>query len=275
MFLAAVDVVRKDSVAPISVPWAIGVARHKSVDPLAAGGRRHRGRRAWPKCWRHPTWTILWDIRLGCPAGPGGSRSAGVLHRTGPCCATWTISLVAQVAAELGRTLHATEAFRGGPGEGRLPASRDEEEEFDGSSLRSSPGPPVPVDPTPEFAGRLRARSCMWACPTCPKESLCLHCMSMSSPAPAPGPPRSEGGSFPISLLWAPETPSIGIRKCLAPACSASPVVMPDGRIGHAELELAGGGRIMLSEEHPEIGVVAPLAGGGVPESLSTPVFPM
>ena len=37
---------------------------------------------------------------------------------------------------------------------------------------------------------------------------------------------------------------------------------MPDGRIGHAELVLAGG-RLYLSDAHPEIGVVAPTAGRG------------
>ncbi|MDQ6936748.1 MAG: VOC family protein [Actinomycetota bacterium] len=44
------------------------------------------------------------------------------------------------------------------------------------------------------------------------------------------------------------------------------PYVMGDGRIGHAELAM-GGGSIYLSDEHPEIGVVAP-APEGVPVSL-------
>jgi uncharacterized glyoxalase superfamily protein PhnB len=35
------------------------------------------------------------------------------------------------------------------------------------------------------------------------------------------------------------------------------PIVMPDGRIGHAELAVAGA-RLYLSDAHPEIGVVAP-----------------
>jgi uncharacterized glyoxalase superfamily protein PhnB len=38
------------------------------------------------------------------------------------------------------------------------------------------------------------------------------------------------------------------------------PVVMPDGRIGHCELEIAGA-RLFLSDEHPEIGVSAPAPG--------------
>src|SRR5258708_22630140 len=45
-----------------------------------------------------------------------------------------------------------------------------------------------------------------------------------------------------------------------------APIVMPDGRVGHAELELAHG-VIYLADEHPEIGVTAPDP-GGVPVSL-------
>ena len=41
------------------------------------------------------------------------------------------------------------------------------------------------------------------------------------------------------------------------------PIVMPDGRIGHAELDIEGA-EFMLSEEHPEIGVTAPAAGASV-----------
>jgi predicted enzyme related to lactoylglutathione lyase len=35
------------------------------------------------------------------------------------------------------------------------------------------------------------------------------------------------------------------------------PIVMPDGRVGHAELTVSGG-TLYLADEHPEIGVVAP-----------------
>jgi predicted enzyme related to lactoylglutathione lyase len=41
------------------------------------------------------------------------------------------------------------------------------------------------------------------------------------------------------------------------------PIVMPDSRIGHAELDIEGA-VFMLSEEHPEIGVTAPEAGASV-----------
>lgn len=35
------------------------------------------------------------------------------------------------------------------------------------------------------------------------------------------------------------------------------PVVMPDGRVGHAEMRLSGA-RVFLSDAHPELAVVAP-----------------
>ena len=39
------------------------------------------------------------------------------------------------------------------------------------------------------------------------------------------------------------------------------PIVMPDGRIGHAEMTIDGA-RFMLADEHPELQVVAPGADG-------------
>jgi len=42
----------------------------------------------------------------------------------------------------------------------------------------------------------------------------------------------------------------------------------PDGRIGHAELEL-GDSLIMLADEHPEVGIRAPKAYGGTPVTIS------
>lgn len=48
------------------------------------------------------------------------------------------------------------------------------------------------------------------------------------------------------------------------------PIVMPDGRVGHAELALPTG-VLYLADEHPEIGVVAP-GGGQASVSLMLPV---
>jgi PhnB protein len=42
----------------------------------------------------------------------------------------------------------------------------------------------------------------------------------------------------------------------------------PDGRIGHAELQL-GDSLIMLADEHPEIGIRSPRSIGGTPVTIS------
>ena len=42
----------------------------------------------------------------------------------------------------------------------------------------------------------------------------------------------------------------------------------PDGRVGHAEMELSGGALIMLADEHPEMDARGPKTVGGTPVSL-------
>lgn len=41
----------------------------------------------------------------------------------------------------------------------------------------------------------------------------------------------------------------------------------PDGKIGHAEMQI-GGGRIMLSDEYPDFGALSPLSVGGTPVAI-------
>ena len=41
----------------------------------------------------------------------------------------------------------------------------------------------------------------------------------------------------------------------------------PSGRIGHAEIQI-GNARIMLADEHPEMGVLSPLSRGGATSSI-------
>ena len=43
----------------------------------------------------------------------------------------------------------------------------------------------------------------------------------------------------------------------------------PDGKVGHAELELSGGGLIMLADPHDEFGFRDPKAIGGSPVTIS------
>jgi PhnB protein len=41
----------------------------------------------------------------------------------------------------------------------------------------------------------------------------------------------------------------------------------PDGKVGHAELEL-GGGRFMIADEYPDFGALSPATVGGTPVTL-------
>ena len=56
--------------------------------------------------------------------------------------------------------------------------------------------------------------------------------------------------------------------RILAGSVTVEPIVMDDGRVGHAELRLVGNSRIMLSESFPDYGVEPPHSGGGAPVSL-------
>jgi uncharacterized glyoxalase superfamily protein PhnB len=61
-------------------------------------------------------------------------------------------------------------------------------------------------------------------------------------------------------------------RQALGARVHGEPIVMGDGRIGHAELDV-GGATLFLSDEHPEIGVTAlePGAGASVTMHLEVP----
>ena len=107
--------------------------------------------------------------------------------------------------------------------------------------------------PAPEFTARLRARL---------ERALSL--------------PRGVT----VSTTAVPQAPALApylaVRDTLAAidwytevfgaTAHSAPVVMPDGRIGHAELSI-GGSVLMLADEHPDVGHVAP-AGGGSPVTL-------
>ncbi len=116
--------------------------------------------------------------------------------------------------------------------------------------------PVEPVDPDSAFAAHLRSRV---------HDALALRGDTMSSPTLEQEPsavPSPVTGVTPYlavddarrALGWYVETLGARLR--------GEPVVMPDGRIGHAELDLAGA-VLMLADEHPEVGVVAPRPGEG------------
>ena len=109
VFLAAVDAVRRDDPAPLSIGWLIGTARHKLVDHWRRSGREARGLQVVGA--RTPVLDDPWDAQLNA------LRARQVLERLGPHHrAALTLRYVddlpvPQVAAALGRTLHATEAL--------------------------------------------------------------------------------------------------------------------------------------------------------------------
>lgn len=120
-----------------------------------------------------------------------------------------------------------------------------------------------PVQPDPAFAARLRAR--LEAAVTLPKgvvmsgtDTAINELNSPAAPIDVPRPaalPYLAVADARAALAWYVEA--------LGASVVGDPIVMDDGRIGHAELALAGG-VLYLADEFPEIGLKAP-----APQSVS------
>jgi predicted enzyme related to lactoylglutathione lyase len=120
--------------------------------------------------------------------------------------------------------------------------------------------PVVPVDPDPGFAARLRARlerallapegaTMTTATTTTPAEEMALHSLT----------PYIMVDDARRALDWYVQ--ALGARR------RGEPIVMEDGRVGHAELAL-GDSVLMLADEHPELRLHSPKGRGGVTQSL-------
>ena len=109
VFLAAVDALRRKDPRPVSIGWLIGIARHKLVDHWRRRGREARGLQRVAA--RTSVLDDPWDAQLDA------LRAREVLDRLGPhhraaLMLRYVDDLpVPQVAATMGRTLHATEAL--------------------------------------------------------------------------------------------------------------------------------------------------------------------
>lgn len=108
------------------------------------------------------------------------------------------------------------------------------------------------VDPDPEFARELRARV---------ERALALP-RGVSPMTATDDRPQHETRSAAVPYLAVSDA-----RRAIdwyidvfGARLTGDPIVMPDGRIGHAELAVSGG-VIYLADEHPEIGVVGPRPG--------------
>ncbi|HUR73214.1 MAG TPA: sigma-70 family RNA polymerase sigma factor [Sporichthya sp.] len=107
-FLAAVDAVRRPDPPPLDIAWLIGVARHKLVDHWRRLAREERNLRAVdaPSATEDP-----WGETLDALVAQAVLERLGPHHRAALTLRYLDDLTVPQVAAALGRTLHATEAL--------------------------------------------------------------------------------------------------------------------------------------------------------------------
>jgi RNA polymerase sigma-70 factor (ECF subfamily) len=108
-FLAAVHAARKPGAAPPSVPWLIGVARHKLADHWRRAERERRGLRLLdrePAAADDPWETAIDRIRAREALGRLGPH-----HRAALTLRYLDGLPVPEVASHLDRTVHATEAL--------------------------------------------------------------------------------------------------------------------------------------------------------------------
>jgi predicted enzyme related to lactoylglutathione lyase len=121
-------------------------------------------------------------------------------------------------------------------------------------ALRS---PSVPVAPDPGFARALRARIERALLATdveaVPSEAAVLHAVT---------PYLTVADAAEAIALYAD---AFGARR------RGEPILMPDGRIGHAEIVI-GDSVLMLAEEFPEMDLLAPVHRGGASQSLHVEV---
>jgi RNA polymerase sigma-70 factor (ECF subfamily) len=108
-FLAAVSAVQRGTVPDLTVAWLVGVARHKLVDHWRRLAREERQLRAVEETvvpWEDP-----WDAQLDAARAHAVLESLGPHHR-GALVLRYLDGLsVPEVAEQLGRTVHATEAL--------------------------------------------------------------------------------------------------------------------------------------------------------------------
>jgi uncharacterized glyoxalase superfamily protein PhnB len=137
--------------------------------------------------------------------------------------------------------------------------------------------PVAPVTPDPEFALRLRTRIARAL--SLPK-GVTVSDLDLDIRADADAELESSligAGPSPSSTARATITPYLAIsgaseaiewyKTALGARLSSEPIMMPDGRVGHAEIEISGA-FVMLADEFPDIGHTAPTQELGVHVTL-------
>lgn len=124
----------------------------------------------------------------------------------------------------------------------------------------------LPVQPDPDFAARLRRR--LQSALSLPKGVVMSGTASALSELTEPS--AVDAAPRPAALPYLSVADARAAIAWYVDAFGAEvvgePIVMGDGRIGHAEIAIAGG-VLYLADEYPEIGLKAP-APGGVSVSL-------
>jgi RNA polymerase sigma-70 factor (ECF subfamily) len=108
-FLAAVQAALADTPPALSVPWIIGVARHKLVDHWRRQARDERRLHALIEDAPPPE--DPWDVQLDLVRAREALARLGPHHRAALTLRYLDDLPVARVAALLDRTVHATEAL--------------------------------------------------------------------------------------------------------------------------------------------------------------------
>jgi RNA polymerase sigma-70 factor (ECF subfamily) len=111
-FLAAVEAVRTRPPRALTTAWLVGVARHKLIDHWRRAEREERGLRLVGDRQRpDDTWDDPWDERLDALLAREVLMTLGPHHRAALTLRYLDGLPVPDVAAHLGRTMHATEAL--------------------------------------------------------------------------------------------------------------------------------------------------------------------
>jgi predicted enzyme related to lactoylglutathione lyase len=129
-------------------------------------------------------------------------------------------------------------------------------------ALRS---PPVPVEPDPAFTVRLRAR--VERALTLPRGVIVSETTLESGPVAEPVSAPAPAGLVPYVIVADARRALDWYVGVLGARRRGDPIVMGDGRIGHAELEL-GANLLYLADESPESQVAAPRPGENATVSL-------
>ena len=109
-FLAAVESIERDVVETVTVAWLVGIARHKLVDHWRRVEREQR-RLSAVEAEPAPRPDHDWDVQLDALIAQDVLGDLGEHHRTVLTLRYVDDLPVADVAGQIDRTLHATEAL--------------------------------------------------------------------------------------------------------------------------------------------------------------------